>query len=331
MCKARESTEQPKANANEWRWRQAAGHETILTVARNAHARLEQRRALALLVTANLEVLATLDGMKVHSLAVGIRARQPKHNLLRGLCLLPEDGLRLPAESALLAIVTPLSLRIQRSLSSLVLRNLVNRVLIASLENERRNDAGIRSEFMSLRRGLLPRRVPADLPSSGFPRKTLTHSCTYLAEGALGLWDVHLVVTSGFRMRRQRLNAWQHARLPFPIFRSDVGFPKPRASFVSVPFFLGSSAGSCLPFLRSTVLPCSRSSVRFSTLRTISSPPSALRTVRRCRPDGRVPLVCAATLPVSPAVEKKLTLLRPVEKKLPGEGWGWGCPRGRHG
>ena len=42
---------------------------------------------LSLLVTSQLEVLASLDGQHSLGSAVGLHALQPQHNLLRGLSL----------------------------------------------------------------------------------------------------------------------------------------------------------------------------------------------------------------------------------------------------
>merc|ERR1719310_728609 len=86
---------------------------------------------LALLVSADLEVLAALDGVHVHLLAGA--AGKTKDNLLGGLSLLVEDGLGLTTESGLLAVVTALTLGVQRGLASLVLGDLVHGVLPALL------------------------------------------------------------------------------------------------------------------------------------------------------------------------------------------------------
>ena len=59
------------------------------------------------------------------------QAQQSKHDLLRGLGLLVEDGLGLPPVTRLLGIVSPLSLRVERSLSGLVLGDLVRLVVLA--------------------------------------------------------------------------------------------------------------------------------------------------------------------------------------------------------
>lgn len=76
--------------------------------------------------------------MQVDSLAVGLRARHPKHNLLRRLSLLSEDRLCLATKSTLLAIITSLSLSVQRSLARLILSHFVNGVLVASLHGSSR-------------------------------------------------------------------------------------------------------------------------------------------------------------------------------------------------
>mgnify|MGYP000971216139 CR=1 FL=1 len=61
-----------------------------------------------------LEVLASLQGQLVLGLADS--ALQSEHNLLGGLGLLVEDGLGLTTVTALLAVVTTLTLREQRGL-----------------------------------------------------------------------------------------------------------------------------------------------------------------------------------------------------------------------
>ena len=76
-------------------------------------------------------MLAALDGVLGHLLAR--LALQTEHDLLGGLSLLVEDGLGLTTITALLTIVTPLTLSVQASLSSLVLGDLVQGVLLALL------------------------------------------------------------------------------------------------------------------------------------------------------------------------------------------------------
>lgn len=87
--------------------------------------------SLALLVAAQLEVLATLQRGLFAVLALG--ALHAQHNLLGGLGLLPEDGLGLATESLLLAIVTPTTLGGAALLRLLVLRDLVQLVALALL------------------------------------------------------------------------------------------------------------------------------------------------------------------------------------------------------
>jgi hypothetical protein len=62
-----------------------------------------------------LEVLASLQ-RKLH-LCLAVHALQPQHNLLRGLGFLVEHGFGLTTVTGLLAVVTPLSLGEERSLS----------------------------------------------------------------------------------------------------------------------------------------------------------------------------------------------------------------------
>ena len=68
---------------------------------------LEERCALALLVSANLEVLAALDGVHVRELA-GC-ALQAEDDLLCRLCLLVEHRLCLSAVATLLAVIAALA------------------------------------------------------------------------------------------------------------------------------------------------------------------------------------------------------------------------------
>jgi len=94
--------------------------------------RLEhQGSTLRLLVTTQLEVLASLQRQLCLCLAHG--ALQSQHDLLRCLGFLVEDGLGLTTITALLTVITTLSLREERSLAGLVLGNLVLGVLLAGL------------------------------------------------------------------------------------------------------------------------------------------------------------------------------------------------------
>ena len=87
--------------------------------------------ALALLVTTELEVLATLEGELLLVLADG--ALKTEDNLLGGLGLLVEDGLGLTTITRLLAVITTLALGEDGGLAGLVLGNLVEGVLLALL------------------------------------------------------------------------------------------------------------------------------------------------------------------------------------------------------
>eukprot|EP00002_Diphylleia_rotans_P036792 TRINITY_DN815_c0_g1_i1.p1 TRINITY_DN815_c0_g1~~TRINITY_DN815_c0_g1_i1.p1 ORF type:complete len:182 (+),score=27.47 TRINITY_DN815_c0_g1_i1:167-712(+) len=87
--------------------------------------------ALDLLLVGELEVLAALEGELLFVLALG--ALEAEHDLLGGLGLLVEDGLGLTSETALLAVVTALTLGEEGSLADLVLGHLVGGVLAASL------------------------------------------------------------------------------------------------------------------------------------------------------------------------------------------------------
>ena len=89
------------------------------------------RRALGLLLSADLKVFAPLDRVHVHGLAH--LALQAQHDLLRRLGLFVEDGLGLAAEPGLLPVVAPLSLGVERGLAGLVLGDLVHLVLAAGL------------------------------------------------------------------------------------------------------------------------------------------------------------------------------------------------------
>jgi len=80
---------------------------------------LLEKSSLLLLITSNLEVLATLDRLHRDSLA-GV-AQQSKDDLLGGLGLLVEDRLGLSTVSRLFAVVSSLPLSVKRGLSRLVL------------------------------------------------------------------------------------------------------------------------------------------------------------------------------------------------------------------
>jgi hypothetical protein len=56
-----------------------------------------------------LDVLGALDGAKALGLALLVRALNAQHDLLGGLGLLVENGLRLSTESRLLSVVTTLT------------------------------------------------------------------------------------------------------------------------------------------------------------------------------------------------------------------------------
>lgn len=85
--------------------------------------------SLALLVAADLEVLAALDGQLLAVLALG--ALHAQHNLLGRLGLFPEDWLGLATVSPLLTVVTALALGVERILALLVLGHFVQGVLLA--------------------------------------------------------------------------------------------------------------------------------------------------------------------------------------------------------
>merc|ERR1719356_2404289 len=82
-------------------------------------------------VRAQLEVLGALDGL--HPLRLALGTLELEHDLLGGLRLLVEHGLRLAAEALLLLLVAAVALRLPGLLASLVLRNLMRRVLLALL------------------------------------------------------------------------------------------------------------------------------------------------------------------------------------------------------
>merc|ERR1719408_812603 len=85
--------------------------------------------ALLLVVLTKLEMLRALDGL--HALCLALGALKLQHDLSRRLCLLMEDRLGLTSKTSLFFIVTTFSLRRQRSLSGLILRDLVWSVLEA--------------------------------------------------------------------------------------------------------------------------------------------------------------------------------------------------------
>merc|ERR1719198_312774 len=82
---------------------------------------------LLLVVLAQLEMLRALDGL--HALSLTLGALKLQHDLPRRLCLLVKNRLGLPSETRLFLVITTLPLCRQRSLSSLVLRDLVWGVL----------------------------------------------------------------------------------------------------------------------------------------------------------------------------------------------------------
>jgi hypothetical protein len=95
------------------------------------HPLEHQSSTLRLLVATELKVLASLQGQL--ALGLALDALQPQDNLLGSLSLLVEDRLGLTTITALLAIITTLSLGVKGSLAGLVLRDLVLGVLAALL------------------------------------------------------------------------------------------------------------------------------------------------------------------------------------------------------
>merc|ERR1712147_592313 len=89
------------------------------------------KRLSLLLLVNKLEMLGALEG--VVGLVLALDTLETEHNLLGGLSLLVEDRLGLTTVALLLAVVTTLTLGVQRSLTSLVLGHLVNGVLLAVL------------------------------------------------------------------------------------------------------------------------------------------------------------------------------------------------------
>ncbi len=82
-----------------------------------------------LLLLTKLKVLAAFEGNL--KLRLALLAFEAEHDLLRGLGLLVENGLRLASKSHLLPVVASLALGKVRRLASLVLRHLVHGVLPA--------------------------------------------------------------------------------------------------------------------------------------------------------------------------------------------------------
>ena len=68
---------------------------------------MQRLRHLRLLLGLQLKVLAALQSAL--QLVAALGALQTQHHLLRGLCLLVEDGLGLTTETLLLAVVTTLT------------------------------------------------------------------------------------------------------------------------------------------------------------------------------------------------------------------------------
>merc|ERR1712189_28201 len=93
--------------------------------------RLElDHNVLALAVTAQFKVLASLDDQK---LLLRLGAFQTEDDLFGGLSLLTEDGFCLTTETGLFSVVTTLTLSVQRSLTGLVLGNLEGGMLVDRL------------------------------------------------------------------------------------------------------------------------------------------------------------------------------------------------------
>merc|ERR1719473_1556507 len=86
---------------------------------------------ILLLPVPELEVLRALDCL--HMLLLALRALKLQRDLLRRLRLLPENRLRLTAETLLLCVVAALPLGDQRGLPGFVLGDLLRRVLVALL------------------------------------------------------------------------------------------------------------------------------------------------------------------------------------------------------
>merc|ERR1719442_40887 len=85
--------------------------------------------ALALLLSSQLKMFGSLDWNLMFPLASG--ALDPKDQLLGGLGLLPQDGLRLTTEPLLLTVVPPSALSLLGLSRLLVLGHLERVVLVA--------------------------------------------------------------------------------------------------------------------------------------------------------------------------------------------------------
>lgn len=96
---------------------------------------------LSLLVTTQLEVLASLDGQHSLGSAVGLHTLKPQHNFLCSLSLFTENGLRLTTVPTLLSVISSLTLCIEGILSLLVLGDFVELVLLTLLAE---GSAGLR-------------------------------------------------------------------------------------------------------------------------------------------------------------------------------------------
>jgi len=87
--------------------------------------------SFSLLVTAQFEVLASLDNQKLLLLRLG--TFETEYNLFGGFGLLVEDWFGLTTISGLFSVVTTLTLGVQGSLTSFVLGNLEGGVLVHRL------------------------------------------------------------------------------------------------------------------------------------------------------------------------------------------------------
>jgi Na+/pantothenate symporter len=85
--------------------------------------------SLSLLVTAKLEVLASLEALLRSVLA--LNALKTDDDLLGGLGLLVENWFSLSTETSLLSVVSTLTLCVEGSFTGLVLSDLVQGVLLA--------------------------------------------------------------------------------------------------------------------------------------------------------------------------------------------------------
>merc|ERR1719171_3318454 len=101
----------------------------------NVHVRLTRLEldhlSLSLLVSSKFEMFASFNGNLLTSFAFS--AFHSQHNLFGGLSLLVENGFGLTSVSALFPVVTAFSLSEQGSLTSFVLRDLVQGMLLAVL------------------------------------------------------------------------------------------------------------------------------------------------------------------------------------------------------